>query len=265
LSERLGAAAADLSHSRRVAGARLAAAVEREVADLGLKGGRFAVHFELRAAEEGVPADLPAEELIGPEGSDAADETRLYAYDRTGIDRVEFHVSLNPGEPLRPLARVASGGESARLTLALKTILGAADAVPTLVFDEVDVGVGGRSGQVVGEKLAALGAHHQVVCITHLPQVAARAVQHFAVVKRVESDRTFTEIDELDRTARERELAAMLGGVTEPNLRSAQAMLGAAPVRREGAATPLDQPALFNGHEAAPPEPRPARRRAARS
>jgi DNA repair protein RecN (Recombination protein N) len=146
-------------------------------------------------------------------------------FDRAGIDKVEFYVSLNPGEPLRPLARVASGGESARLMLALKTILGAADSVPTLVFDEVDVGIGGRSGQVVGEKLAALGRHHQVLCITHLPQVAARAGQHLAVMKRVEGERTYTEIHELDHPARELELAAMLGGVTEPNLASARAML----------------------------------------
>jgi DNA repair protein RecN (Recombination protein N) len=224
-SERLGAAAQALAEARRKAAARLSAAVEREIADLGLKGGRFAVHFQRPAAEEGVPSDLPMEELIGPEGAGACGEGRLVAFDRTGIDRVEFYVSLNPGEPLRPLARVASGGESARLMLALKTILGAADAVPTLVFDEVDVGVGGRSGHVVGEKLAALGEHHQVLCITHLPQVAARAGQHFAVAKRVEAERSFTEIRELDRESRERELAAMLGGVTEPNLRSAQAML----------------------------------------
>jgi DNA repair protein RecN (Recombination protein N) len=126
---------------------------------------------------------------------------------------------------LRPLAKVASGGETARLMLALKTILGASDAVPTLVFDEVDVGIGGRSGQVVGEKLAALGAHHQVLCITHLPQVAARADHHLAVVKRVESDRTFAEVRELDGEERRREVAAMLGGATETHLAAAAEML----------------------------------------
>ncbi len=221
--------------------------MEREIADLGLRGGQFAVQFQRPAAHEGVPSSLPERELVGPEaaaGTEPAAGSRLVSYDRTGIDRTEFFVSLNPGEPLRPLARVASGGESARLMLALKTILGAADAVPTLVFDEVDVGIGGRSGQIVGEKLAALGAHHQVLCITHLPQVAARAVQHLAVTKRVEDQRTFTQIEVLDTAGREQELAAMLGGVTEPNLRSAQAMLGATataptpsggrtPVRRE--------------------------------
>ncbi|MGH2586851.1 MAG: DNA repair protein RecN [Dehalococcoidia bacterium] len=225
VAEQLGHAAQRLSEARRDAVAKLSTEVEREVEGLGLRGGRFAVHIERPTAEEGVISDLPAEELLGPDGGDAHAESRTVAFDRTGIDRVEFYVSLNPGEPLRPLARVASGGESARLMLALKTILGAADSVPTLVFDEVDVGIGGRSGQVVGEKLAALGAHHQVLCITHLPQVAARAGRHLAVTKRVDGERTFTEIQELDRTARLQELAAMLGGVTEPNLRSAEAML----------------------------------------
>ena len=223
--ERLGAAAQHLSEARRAAATRLSAEVEREIESLGLRGGRFAVRFERPGVDEGVATTLPAEEVIGPDGPAATGEPRTVGFDRAGIDRVEFYVSLNPGEPLRPLARVASGGESARLMLALKTILGAADAVPTLVFDEVDVGIGGRSGQVVGEKLAALGRHHQVLCITHLPQVAARAGQHLAVSKHVEGERTYTEIRELDRAAREQELAAMLGGVTEPNLASARAML----------------------------------------
>ncbi|MGD9894004.1 MAG: DNA repair protein RecN [Dehalococcoidia bacterium] len=223
---RLAAAARHLSELRRATAARLSAEVEREIAGLGLRGGRFAVHFARPASDDGVATELPEEELIGPEGGAGDGPERQAAFDRTGIDRVEFYVSLNPGEPLRPLARVASGGESARLMLALKTILGAADSVPTLVFDEVDVGIGGRSGQVVGEKLAALGTHHQVLCITHLPQVAARAGQHLAVSKFDDGQRTFTEIRELDSTERVQELAAMLGGVTEPNLRSAEAMLG---------------------------------------
>jgi DNA repair protein RecN (Recombination protein N) len=225
----LGEAADRLSRARRETAARLSAEVEREIAGLGLRGGRFAVHVARPAADDGVATDLPEEELIGPDGGGATGPRRQVGFDRTGIDRVEFYVSLNPGEPLRPLARVASGGESARLMLALKTILGAADSVPTLVFDEVDVGIGGRSGQIVGEKLAALGAHHQVLCITHLPQVAARARQHLAVAKHVQGERTFTEIRELEHEDRVRELAAMLGGVTEPNLRSAEAMLAAEP------------------------------------
>jgi DNA repair protein RecN (Recombination protein N) len=243
---RLGVAATELSALRRSTAARLSAEVEREIAGLGLRGGRFAVHIERVASDDGVSTSLPAEELIGPEGSEGHGEPRAVAFDRTGIDRVEFYVSLNPGEPLRPLARVASGGESARLMLALKTILGAADSVPTLVFDEVDVGVGGRSGQVVGEKLAALGCHHQVHCITHLPQVAARARQHLAVTKQVQGERTFTEIRGLDRAERVHELADMLGGITEPNLRSAEAMLDSdslPPDRSNASSTAGERPA----------------------
>ena len=114
------------------------------------------------------------------------------AFDGKGIDRVEFLISTNPGEPLKPLARIASGGETARLMLALKSILAAADATPTLVFDEVDVGVGGRSGMVVGEKLWELSSEgaHQVICITHLPQIAAFAETHYKITKVQLDDRT---------------------------------------------------------------------------
>lgn len=227
---RAGAAAARLSFARREAAVRLAAAVEREIADLRLVGGRFAVRLERRDDPEGIPVQVPADELAGAEGSDAplVSAPVFAAYDRTGVDRVEFYVALNPGEPLRPLIKVASGGETARLLLALKTILGAADAVPTLVFDEVDVGIGARSGQVVGEKLAGLAAHHQVVCITHLAQVAARAGAHFVVAKHVEDGRTFTDVRAIGGEDRARELAAMLGDVTEAHLAAAGELLRAA-------------------------------------
>ena len=227
LLPRLGAAAEALCTARRAAAGRLAAAVRREIGDLQLAGGRFAVRLERRADADGLPVTLPLDELVGGDEHDGTPtcSPATVAFDRTGVDRVEFYVTLNPGEPLRPLAKVASGGETARLMLALKTILGAADVVPTLVFDEVDVGIGGRSGQIVGEKLAALGSHHQVVCITHLPQVAARAGRHLAVVKRVEGDRTFTEVRELEGEDRRRELAAMLGGSTEAHLAAAGEML----------------------------------------
>lgn len=227
LVARLGVAVTALACARREAAVRLAAAVRGEIADLRLSGGRFAVRVERREDPEGVPAALPLEEILGDDADCLGSPVTAapLAFDRTGVDRVEFYVSLNPGEPLRPLAKVASGGETARLMLALKTILGAADAVPTLVFDEVDVGIGGRSGQVVGEKLASLGVHHQVLCITHLPQVAARAARHLAVVKRVEGDRTYTDVRELTGEERRRELAAMLGGATEAHLAAAGEML----------------------------------------
>ena len=150
------------------------------------------------------------------------------AYDATGVDRVEFFVSTNPGEPLRPLARVASGGETARLMLALKTVLAHADPVPVLIFDEIDVGIGGRVGGVVGQKLWNLARSHQVLCVTHLPQLAAFGDRHFKVMKEVDGDRTVVRVQVLEGEARVRELAAMLGTPTEAGLKSAQEMLASA-------------------------------------
>jgi len=128
---------------------------------------------------------------------------------------------------LKPLGRVASGGETARLMLALKSILSAADATPTLVFDEVDVGVGGRSGQVVGEKLWALASGHQVVVISHLPQIAAFAETHFRIGKAERGERVVSEVEQIDGAARVDELAAMLDGypVTSAARDNARAML----------------------------------------
>lgn len=227
--ERLASAANTLSHERREAAQRLSAAVERQLADLGLARGRFAVRFELRADPSGILVGLPPAETIAAAPAllpkEAPTEPRASAFDRTGVDRVEFLVSLNPGEPPRPLVRVASGGETSRLMLALKTILGAADAVPTLVFDEVDVGVGGRSGRIVGNKLAALAEHHQVICITHLPQIASLASRHLTIAKDVHGERTSVIAQELSGDARIEEVAAMLGGSTAATRASARELL----------------------------------------
>jgi DNA repair protein RecN (Recombination protein N) len=129
---------------------------------------------------------------------------------------VEFLISPNPGEDLKPLARIASGGEASRLMLALKTVLSTVDRTPTLIFDEVDTGVGGRGGHVVGEKLRLLGETHQVLCITHLPQVAALGTSHLRVLKRIEGDRTRADVEPLAGHERVEELAAMLGGAPPP-------------------------------------------------
>ena len=142
------------------------------------------------------------------------------AFDKTGIDRVEFLIAPNPGEPLKPLAKIASGGESARLLLALKSILARVDEVATLVFDEIDIGVGGRAGQVVGQKLWAMTLNHQVICITHLPQVAAFADAHYHISKMIELDRTRTNIRRLDDDQRVDELAAMLDGMPSEHSRA---------------------------------------------
>ncbi len=137
----------------------------------------------------------------------------LSACTATGWDRVEYLLSTNPGEPPLPLAKVASGGELSRVMLALKTVLAERDAVPTLIFDEVDAGVGGAVAEVMGRRLKALGAHHQVFCITHLPQVASKADLHFVVEKAVQQKRTVVRVRRLDGKAREDEIARMLGGL----------------------------------------------------
>ncbi|MDB5080785.1 MAG: repair protein RecN [Chloroflexi bacterium] len=214
---KIGHLAAEVSAERQKAGKLLATAVEQSLRDLRLLKARFEVHITQTEDPHGAPV----------KNSDG--EVRRLAFDGKGFDRVEFLVSLNPGEPPKPLQKVASGGETSRLMLALKSILAEADAIPTLIFDEVDVGVGGRSGQVVGEKLWQLtnqGAH-QVICITHLPQIAAFGDGHYNIVKKVEGERTATSVHRLTDPERIDELAAMLGGtpVTEINRLSAREML----------------------------------------
>ncbi len=226
LVQRLGVAARALSERRRTAAAGLCRAVERQLGDLGLAAGRFGVRFDLRDDAAGVPVELPSATVTAEGEEDVTVPVSLAALDRSGVDRVELLVSLNRGEPLRPLARVASGGETSRLMLALKTVLGEADSVATLVFDEVDVGVGGRSGRIVGEKLAGLAAHHQVICITHLPQIASLAAEHVTIEKRVEDDRTVVMARELQGEERLEEVAAMLGGATAATRASARELLG---------------------------------------
>jgi DNA repair protein RecN (Recombination protein N) len=205
LSQAIGTLADALSKKRRAAADRLAKRVEEELRFLNMGSARFAIAIE--------PADQP---------------------DLTGIDRVEFQVAPNPGEPLRSLARIASGGETARLMLALKAALAEVDDVPVLIFDEVDAGVGGRSGHVIGEKLAELSRNHQVLCVTHLPQVASYADAHFRIEKSVEGERTRTSVERLADDARIEELAAMLGG-TEHGVEQARALLEQA--RRRGVET----------------------------
>jgi DNA repair protein RecN (Recombination protein N) len=137
------------------------------------------------------------------------------AFDVLGVDRIEFVVAPNVGEGLKPLVKIASGGETSRLMLALKAVLARADQTPTLIFDEIDQGIGGRVGRTVGAKLWGLTAHagheHQVVCITHLPQLAGFGDAHFKVEKRVRGERTVTQVRQLDEDGRLAELAAMLG------------------------------------------------------
>ena len=199
IREHIGVAASDLSLRRQSAGRALGTAMERELDDLNMRRARFQTEITQRADEEGAPAQLDG-------------QAGTWAFTTTGIDTVEFLLAPNPGEPLKPLARIASGGETSRIMLALKTILSRADAVPILIFDEIDTGISGRSGQVVGEKLWALGQSHQVLCVTHLPQIAVLADTHFRVSKALSADRTITQVEQLTAAGRTQEVAQMLGG-----------------------------------------------------
>jgi DNA repair protein RecN (Recombination protein N) len=202
-------AALELSGGRTRAADGLRAEVERELQDLNMSGARFAASLERQADPAGI-------EWPGSDG----EPTRV-AVDSSGADRLEFLFSANPGEPPRGLGRIASGGELARVALALKAVLARVDQRGTLIFDEIDVGVGGRSASVVGQKLWRLTGTHQVLCITHMPQVAAYADQHFVVAKRSDGATTSTAVEPVSGPKRVAELAAMLGG--EPESEAAEA------------------------------------------
>ncbi|MGZ8607757.1 MAG: DNA repair protein RecN [Actinomycetota bacterium] len=194
----VAAAAGALSARRREAADQIAQAVGSLLVELGFPAGVFEVALGRRPAG----TDEPAVEVEG----DAV------AFDASGIDQVVYRLAPNPGEPPRPLARIASGGELSRVALAIKEVLATADETPTLVFDEVDTGIGGRSADPVGRSLWALARRHQVLCVTHLPQIAAYADAHFQIAKRERDGRTVTEVRALDHEGRIVELAQMLGG-----------------------------------------------------
>lgn len=247
--QELGANAGILSRRRRATGDALAQAIEAAMGDLAMPHVKFSVSITQVEDPEGVPIASASDES-GEEQSKkkarsperpATSALRQYQFSSTGVDRVEFLISPNPGEPLKPLARIASGGESARLLLALKSILSRADTIPTLVFDEIDVGVGGRAGQVVGQKLWAMSDLHQVICITHLPQVAAFADAHYAISKEVSADRTRTRVRILTLDERIDELAAMLDGtpVSEHSRANAREIIErAATLKHQASADP---------------------------
>ena len=154
----------------------------------------------------------------------------------TGLDRVRFLMSANVGEALKPLSKVASGGELARIMLAMKQVLAQQDGVPTLIFDEVDAGVSGRAAQKVARKLWAVSKGRQVLCVTHLPQIAAMADAEFTVEKRVEHERTYTSVLHLDGSGRRQELARLIGGsmITETTLAGAAELLRLADEAKRG-------------------------------
>jgi DNA repair protein RecN (Recombination protein N) len=193
--------AAELSRRRAETAATLGTAVDETLVTLGFRSGAFEIGLGRRPAED----DEPAIELDG----DAV------AFDGSGADEVVFRFAPNAGEPARPLAKIASGGELSRVALAIRQVLATVDATPTLVFDEVDAGIGGRTADPIGRSLWSLARSHQVLVVTHLPQIAAHADAHLRITKRERDGRTVTEIETLDREGRIVELAAMLGGAGE--------------------------------------------------
>ena len=198
LLREVAAAAGTLSAARSVTAALMGLAVGAILADLGFPPDVFDVALGRRPAG---PRE-PAVELDG----DAV------AFDVSGVDQVVFRIAPNPGEPARPLARIASGGELSRVALAIKEVLAEADQTPTLVFDEIDTGIGGRGADPLGRGLWQLARRHQVLCVTHLPGIAAHADAHFRIAKRERDGRTVTEVVRLDSQERVVELAHMLGG-----------------------------------------------------
>ncbi|MBI3775426.1 MAG: DNA repair protein RecN [Gammaproteobacteria bacterium] len=193
-------AATGLSHSRKKAAHKLAQAVTQQMQDLGMRGGVFEIAVT------------------------ALEEAQFGAH---GMDRIEFLVSTNPGQPARALNKVASGGELSRISLSIEVATAQITGIPTLVFDEVDAGVGGGVAEIVGRRLSALAQHRQILCVTHLPQVAAQGQHHWTVQKQARKGQTRTDIAVLDSEARIDEVARMLGGmkVTPQTLAHAKEML----------------------------------------
>lgn len=198
-----------LTEGRKKGAVKLASELEIQLDDLKMSGSRFEASF-LRTED---PAGIPT------------GGGKKISFYQDGLEKIEFLIETNPGEGLKPLVKTASGGETARLMLAIKNVLAKADQIPTLVFDEIDQGIGGRIGAVVGEKLYRLTPEHQVICITHLPQLAGFGQQHYQVLKSVSGGRTTIEVREIHGEERVEELATMLGGASEKNLASARDLL----------------------------------------
>jgi len=201
-----------LSEKRKSAALKMAQGIEAELNDLKMSAARFSTDFQTKPDLNGIPLQ---------------DGARV-AFDQNGFDRAEFLIAPNPGEGLKPLAKIASGGETSRLMLGLKNVLARADEVPSLIFDEIDQGIGGRVGLTVGYKLWNLSRLHQVFCVTHLPQLAAFGDEHYQVQKLILERRTLTRVERLDGEPRLLELSQMLGEVGEGTLRSAHELMQAA-------------------------------------
>jgi DNA repair protein RecN (Recombination protein N) len=211
LKEEMGKIASQLSGKRINAAKKLVSQVNNELKDLNMPLVKFEVCITRNESEEGIP--FP--------------DANLYAFTKEGVDIVELEASTNPGEPLKPLAVIASTGEISRFMLALKSALAEADNTPVLIFDEIDIGVGGRSGEIVGKKLWNIARDRQAICITHLPQIAVLADSHYSVHKKTTGNRTTSIIEMLHGDARIKEITVMLSGLqhTEIALENAKELI----------------------------------------
>ena len=209
LLETLAAQGSLLTEKRKSAALAMGKGIESELDDLRMEAAKFSVDFQTKPDPGGAPLQ---------------NGTRI-AFDQNGFDRIEFLIAPNPGEGLKPLVRIASGGETSRLMLGLKNVLARADEVPSLIFDEIDQGIGGRVGMIVGQKLWNLSRMHQVFCVTHLPQLAAFGDEHYQVQKLIQGNRTLTRVERLDGEPRLLELSQMLGAVGEGTIRSAHELM----------------------------------------
>jgi DNA repair protein RecN (Recombination protein N) len=208
------ARAGELRRARKALREKLVKAVHKALKELGLSNATFDVRIGQRSEDEGGAGDPSARAEI------EADQQR---FGERGMDRIEFLLAANPGESMNRLREVASGGETARIMLALRGVLAEAGERRSLLFDEIDSGVGGRLGPTVGAHLRKLGVHHQVLCVTHLPAIAAMASVHQRVEKKVEAGRTRTRIEALDGERRVREIADMIAGGKDQETARAEA------------------------------------------
>ena len=213
LDAELSRAGKKLSDARKKIIPQLAKAVSKQLEDLGFRQGKFDIKQEMVDGKWQMGNNSP--------------NSQLPASNSSGFDTVEFQFAPNLGEPAKPLRAIASSGEMARVMLALKTVLAAEDEIPVLIFDEVDANVGGETANAVGEKMKQIAAKRQVLCITHLPQVAAPADAHYVVTKQIKNGRTISEIELLAKKERVTELSRMLGGQSDAARKHAEALLRA--------------------------------------
>ncbi len=196
LAAKVSRAGHKLSEARKAAAGQFEQAMDAALAEIGMEQARFRVSIQPAAGKTG----------------EFTFNGKAVSAQRTGFDILVFEIASNKGEEFRPLHKIASGGEISRIMLALKSILAESDKIPSLVFDEIDVGISGKIAQIVGRKLASLSRFHQIICVTHLPQIAAFARSHYKVLKKTEENHTFVDVKALDMQLRETEIAHLLGG-----------------------------------------------------